>query len=429
MAKNDYSRRSSKDVFWGDDNSNKNSSKSDELDELFRESERIPEDPAPIPTPPPYIPPSPNVQEVGKDDDDGDKVENNDNNIVDNEVWDTEGDYDSTEIADDAVPFMTAAGWNGLEFAPSVVLDNAPDEIPPEEQPDANPMPTSITVNKYTPQYQYDTQFDIDVDKFSQQYENQISKLITIKITGVIVAVCIAIVGFCHWDFTVLYVVVATVVCVIISSVSQRKYAEIIKELIKDFKVIDSYTHVVGDMYQKVCANIFSFQKFNASECDYYREDLTVINTGGGKTHVAELRVSYTTGSGKNSHTDILFTGEYYTFAMPKPYADGVLVCKGIMPVVETNQYYDCKYRFYAINQNMPNSDFGHITHIVDRLSENYKDDFALYFEGGCVHLLIKTTDITFFDFGFFDFSVKEKLKRDVPRLALRVKIAEILAE
>jgi hypothetical protein len=77
----------------------------------------------------------------------------------------------------------------------------------------------------------------------------------------------------------------------------------------------------------------------------------------------------------------------------------------------------------------MPNSDFGHITHIVDRLSENFQEDFALYFEGGYVNLLFKTSDIRFFDFGFFDFSVKNKLKRDVPRLALRVKIAEILTE
>ena len=114
---------------------------------------------------------------------------------------------------------------------------------------------------------------------------------------------------------------------------------------------------------------------------------------------------------------------------MPKPYADGVLVCKGTMPVIEPNKYYDAKYRFYAINNNMPNSDFGHITHIVDRLSENYKEDFALYFENGKVHLFINTNTMSFFDFGFWNFSVKDKLKRDVPRLAMRVKIAGILTE
>ena len=114
---------------------------------------------------------------------------------------------------------------------------------------------------------------------------------------------------------------------------------------------------------------------------------------------------------------------------MPKPYADGVLVCKGTMPVIEPNQYYDAKYRFYAINNNMPNSDFGHITHIVDRLSENLQQDFALYFKDGQAHLIVNTNTLLFFDFGFWDFSVKDKLKRDVPRLAMRVKIAGILTE
>ena len=54
MAKNDYSRRSNKDVFWGDDDNNKNSSKSDELDELFRQSEALEQQKQP--TPPPYEP-------------------------------------------------------------------------------------------------------------------------------------------------------------------------------------------------------------------------------------------------------------------------------------------------------------------------------------------------------------------------------------
>ena len=44
MAKNDYSRRSKKDVFWGDDDNN--SSKSDELDELFREEHKTLEEDA-----------------------------------------------------------------------------------------------------------------------------------------------------------------------------------------------------------------------------------------------------------------------------------------------------------------------------------------------------------------------------------------------
>ena len=348
MAKNDYSRRSSKEVFWGDDNTNKNSSKSDELDELFRESERIPEDDA------------------------GDIDENIGDNLVDDEA---------------------------------------------------------VAVNKYTPRHQSDTQYDINIEQFSQQYEEQISKLIKTKIIVLIAIIGIVIAGIYHWDFTVLYVIVAILGGVIMGCVSQSRYAEIIKELVKNFKVIDSYSHQMKDMYQNVCTHVFSFQKFSAPECDYYREDLTVIKTGDATVNVAELRVSHTTGSGKHAHTDILFTGEYYTFVMPKPYADGVLVCKGMMPVIETNQYYDSKYRFYAINQNMPNSDFGHITHIVDRLSENFQEDFALYFEGGYVNLLFKTSDIRFFDFGFFDFSVKNKLKRDVPRLALRVKIAEILTE
>ena len=58
MATNDYTRRSKKDVFWGDDNNNKNSSKSDELEELFRQSEALeqPNEQAPTPQEPSYEP-------------------------------------------------------------------------------------------------------------------------------------------------------------------------------------------------------------------------------------------------------------------------------------------------------------------------------------------------------------------------------------
>ena len=425
MAKNDYSRRSKKDVFWGDDDNN--SSKSDELDELFREEHKTLEEdaqtnvPEPVYEPEPesvYEPepesvyePEPEPEEIGDEDD----------------AYD--GDYNSTEIADDAVPFMTSPGWNGLGYAPSVVLENAPDELPLEEQSDANPMPESITVNEYKPQHQSDTRLDINVEKLSQQYEKEISNLVTVKIIWLLAIVGVIIAGFYNYDYIFLFIVVTIVGCLITSCVSQNKYAEIIKDLVKSFKVIDSYSHQVKDDREKVCSDIFRFQEYSAQECGYYREDLTVIKTGDATIQVSELHVSYTSGSGKHAHITPLFSGEYYTFAMPKPYADGVLVCKGTMPVIEPNQYYDAKYRFYAINNNMPNSDFGHITHIVDRLSENFQQDFALYFKDGQAHLIVNTNTLLFFDFGFWDFSVKDKLKRDVPRLAMRVKIAGILTE
>ena len=450
MATNDYSRRSKKDVFWGDDD-NKNS-KSDELDELFREEHKTLEEdtqtnvPEPVfePEPEPVYEPEPELEEI-IDDEGNHNDEENPDGEEENSDWEEnidgeeddayEGDYNSTEIADDAVPFMTSPGWNGLGYAPSVVLGNAPDELPPEEQSDANPMPKSITINKYTPQHQSDTQLNTNIEQLSHQYEDKVSNLVNFKIIALLVIIGILIasiyVGYYDSEMISFCWLASIIGCFIIGSISQSKYAEVIKELVKSFKVIDSYTHDLKNTYQKVCTNIFRFPKFSADDCDYYREDLTEIKIGDTTISATELLVSHTTGSGKNSHTDLLFTGEYYTFVMPKPYADGVLVCKGTMPVIEPNKYYDCKYRFYATNNNMPNSDFGHITHIVDRLSENYKEDFALYFENGKAHLIVNTNTLLFFDFdfGFWDFSVKDKLKRDVPRLAMRVKIAGILTE
>ena len=54
MAANEYSRRSSKDVFWGDDDNKKKDSKSDELEELFRQSEALEQQEEQ--TPPPHAP-------------------------------------------------------------------------------------------------------------------------------------------------------------------------------------------------------------------------------------------------------------------------------------------------------------------------------------------------------------------------------------
>ena len=253
MAKNDYSRRSKKDVFWGDDDNN--SSKSDELDELFREEHKTLEEdaqtnvPEPVYEPEPesvYEPepesvyePEPEPEEIGDEDD----------------AYD--GDYNSTEIADDAVPFMTSPGWNGLGYAPSMVLENAPDELPLEEQSDANPMPESITVNEYKPQHQSDTRLDTDVEKISQQYEKEISNLVTVKIIWLLAIVGVIIAGFYNYDYIFLYIVVTIAGCLITSCVSQNKYAEIIKDLVKSFKVIDSYSHQMKDDRKKVCSDIF----------------------------------------------------------------------------------------------------------------------------------------------------------------------------
>lgn len=417
MAANDYSRRSKKDVFWGDDN---NKSKSNELDELIKDEQRTLEEDTETNASEPVCEPVPEPL----------PEENFDEENFDEEDYGYDGEYDSTKIADDAVPFMTAPGWNGLGYVPSEITDYAPDEIPPEEQHDAHPMPMSITVNKYTPQHQSDTRVDIDIEKFSRDYESQINKLITLKIIALVVVIGAGIsVRFWLPIPLSLCIIVTIIGCNIVGSVAKRNYAKIIKELVKRFKVIDLYSRKVEDSRKKVCTDIFDFPEYNAYNCDYYREDLTVIKHGDSTINVAELLVTYTTGSGKSSTTHTLFTGEYYTFAMPKPYADGVLVCNGEMPIAEPDQYFDSKYRFYAINKNMSNSDFGHITYIVDRISEKYGKDFVLFFEDGFAHLIVKTPNIMFFDFGFWDFSVKDNLKRDVKRLAMRVKIAEILSE
>ncbi len=346
MAKNDYSRRSSKDVFWGDDN------KDNQLDFDTPASNQYEPQPEPVIEPPAEQVPEPPTEQV------------------------------------------------------------------PEHQPEPVPEPPS-NVDKEK----------IDVDKLIRKFDSQIDGYVFKKIIFLLIAIA-SFFTLGLGENMAVFPLAGLIAFFIVGS--GQKYTEILKNIIEDLTVGGKYSSgKIGESrVPPIYKRIFCSNRRPIENCTFSPEDQTEIKIGNSTVHSTELTIFFTTGSGKNMVFNYVFEGEYHDCTMPNPYADGVLVCKGKMLVIKPDVYIDDKYRFYFFNGETNNSDLGRISNLCDRLSEFFGDeDFALFYDAGSIHLITKTKNNDFGDFGLLDFSVRDRLKRDVGWLVRRINIAQILAE
>ncbi|MBQ5576049.1 MAG: hypothetical protein IIT37_08380, partial [Bacteroidales bacterium] len=224
MAKNDYSRRSKKDVFWGDDDNNKNSSKSDELDELFRQSEALEHQKQPTPPPhePAYEPsysyePEPTYEPEPEPTFESEpEPEPETETEVDNPYF----DYDSV-VKDDIEP--------PEEEEPALQKIVPPPYIPSQQQ-STTPPPTK---NKE------DALDGFNVEKFIQDNDTNFTRTIVCKVASQILCVWLLIKWALYAPYILFIIIFVGVIAKgIINMIFKNRYKDYIKSAAKSIKKV-----------------------------------------------------------------------------------------------------------------------------------------------------------------------------------------------
>ena len=403
MAKNDYSRRSNKDVFWGDDNNNKNSSKSDELEELFRQSEALeqPNEQAPTPHEPAYEPvPEP---EPYKDD----------------EVDNPDFDYDSIVV-------------NELETETPPPYE--PENItPPQNEPPNITPPPYIPSQTQSPSPQptkerEDALEGFDVEKFVKDNSFNFSMTIFAKVVSEIICAHLML----KWVFNTPYLwwiifVVALTIVHVLKFIFQRRYTNYVNLAIKQIKKVKKLNRTPTKvMYWG------SLLDFPYSNVYTNNEDEIVIETDETKVFSCEMK--FTRKVNKND-TETLLNCEVYKADMKgrTSFADNITLMKGNMPFIKTKKYF-CEVSQYVLyyddEQNLNECNIPRVCAIADQIAAYLGDKtFAMHFNTDAITLALPIPNMEKFDYGFFNYTIEDRIRRDVTAIADRVCLSDLLAE
>ena len=411
MAANDYSRRSSKDVFWGDDNNNKNSSKSDELEELFRQSEALEQQKEQTPTPhePAYEPSYEQSYEPSYEPEIKEEVE------VDNPNF----DYDS------------------------IVVNETETETPPpyEQQNVAPPQnePRNITPPPYIPpqkkssippptKKKEDALEDFDVEKYIKDNSSNFSTTIFAKVVSVILCGCLLLKWVLNTPYLwwIIFVVALTIVRVL-DFIFQRRYTNYINLAIKQIKKVKALNRTPLQVMH--WESLLDFPYSNVYDNN---EDEIVIVTD--ETKVFSCEMEFFRKVSKNN-TETFLNCEIYKADMEgrTSFADNITLMKGNMPFIKTKKYF-CEVSQYVLyyddEQNLNECNIPRVCAIADRISAYLGDKaFAMHFNTDTITLALPTHDMEKYDYGFFDFTIEDRIRRDVTAIVDRVCLSDMLAE
>ena len=403
MARNDYSRRSKKDVFWGDDNNNKKSSKSDELEELFRQSEALeqPNEQAPTPHEPAYEPvPEP---EPYKDD----------------EVDNPDFDYDSIVVNEPET-----------ETPPPYEPENI---TPPQNEPPNITPPPYIPSQTQSPSPQptkerEDALEGFDVEKFVKDNSSNFSMTIFAKVVSEILCAHLML----KWVFNTpsmwwLVLIVAFILFLVIVFIFQHRYTNYVNLAIKQIKKVKKLNRTPTKvMYWG------SLLDFPYSNVYTNNEDEIVIETDETKVFSCEMK--FTRKVNKND-TETLLNCEIYKADMEgrTPFADNITLMKGNMPFIKTKKYF-CEVSQYVLyyddEQNLNECNIPRVCAIADRIAAYLGDKtFAMHFNTDAITLALPMQNMEKFDYGFFNYTIEDRIRRDVTAIADRVCLSDLLAE
>ena len=331
MAANDYSRRSKKDVFWGDDN---NKSKSNELDELIK------------------------------------------------------------------------------------------DEITLEEDTENNASePICEPVTEPLPEVNFDE--DFDMEKFFRENDSKITTTVTVKIlTHFLLPVLLLGITLITFMMHILCfsVIFYFIAFLIISNKFTNDYEEYINKAIESFKKIKLYKHKIEGGA--------AWGKMISCPGEAYTKDLTRIEIDDNIVKAMDLEIFLNMG---RYGTITYFTGMYYEIALgDKSFADNVLLVKGNIKHIKKRVYtfQHNGYTIYAYNEDyIENSDMNRVYALADEL-RNYLNNknFIINFSGDKILLMLAADIKDNFHYGFFNYAITDRLRRDISLLKNRIKIAEILA-
>lgn len=435
MARNDYSRRSNKDVFWGDDNNNKNSSKSDELDELFRQSEALeqPNEQAPTPHEPAYEPepepepthdydnlfepePVPEPEpykdvEVDNPDFDYDSIVVNEteNETETQTETETETEYD-TEYETETPP-----PYEPRKIAPTQNI-TPPPYIPSQTQ-STTPPPTK---NKE------DALDGFDVEKFIKDNDTNFSITIICKVISQIIFVCLVLKCLSMFPWWIV-LIGGLIVHKIINYIFSSRYKNYIKTAIKSIKKVKNFNS--SPTLSTPWGNLLEF--FIHGDIETESEDELIIHTDETKVISNETFIADKVGKS----TKELLTCEFYTADMEgrTAFANNMIIAKSSMLNVKKLK---CRQKisqytlFYNAQKDLDKCNLPRILAIADKVSAFVGDkNFAIFFGPKIINMALQIPNMDKFDYDTFNYTIADRIRRDVTAIADRVCLADILAE
>ena len=413
MAKNDYSRRSKKDVFWGDDDNNKNSSKSDELDELFRQSEALEQQKQP--TPPPYEPayepsysyePEPTYEPEPEPTFESEpEPEPETETEVDNPYF----DYDSV-VKDDIEPPEEE------EPAPQKIVP--PPYIPSQKQ-STTPPPTKD---------KEDVLDGFNVEKFIQDNDTNFTRTIVCKVASQILCVWLLIKWALYAPYILFIIIFVGVIAKgIINLIFNSRYKDYIKSAAMSIKKVTAFNAKPQLEMPWETLLQFPYTKLLTD-----KEDELIIMAD--ETKVISQEISAYHYVGKNSK-EILFNCEYYMADMEgrTTFANNIIIAKNKMPFIKRLKYFRevSQYILYYDNQqDIDECNIPRVLAIAEKVSAYLgKKNFAMYFDSNNIHLVLPIPNLDKFNYNTFNYAIADRIRRDVTAIADRVCLADLLAE
>jgi|GEM_PF-5884443 len=399
MASNDYSRRSKKDVFWGDDNNNKNSSKSDELEELFRQSEALeqPKEQAPTPHEPVYEPSYESVPEPEPVPEPKEEVE----------VYNPNFDYDSIVVNETETE-------TPLQNEPRNITP--PPYIPPQTQ-SPSPQPTKE---------REDALEGFDVEKFIKDNSTNFTTTIICKVISQIIFVCLVLKCLSMFSFWIV-LIGGVIVYKIIDFIFSSRYTNYIKMAIKSIKKVKNFSS--SPTLTTPWSNLLEFYTYNDIETE--SEDELIIHTDETKVISHEAFFAYKVG--KTTHK--LLTCEYYIADMEghTTFAKNMIIAKSSMLYVKKLKFRQTisQYTlFYNDQRDLDKCNLPRILAIADKVSTFVGDkNFAILFSPKGINMALQIPNLEKFDYDFFDYTIEDRIRRDVTAIADRVCLSDLLAE
>ena len=428
MATNDYTRRSKKDVFWGDDNNNKNSSKSDELDELFRQSEALERQKQPTPPPhePAYEPELEPTFEPDTKTDDHIPVFDYDS------IVETEAETPEEESAQYAKEFEAMEQMDETEETDEMDETDIMDENPPAYTPTQNTTPPpyipSQTQSTTPPptKNKEDALDGFDVEKFIKDNDTNFSITIICKVISQIIFVCLVLKCLSMFPWWIV-LIGGVIVHKIINYIFSSRYKNYINTAIKSIKKVKNFNS--SPTLSTPWGNLLEF--FIHGDIETESEDELIIHTDETKVISNETFIADKVGKS----TKELLTCEFYTADMEgrTAFANNMIIAKSSMLNVKKLK---CRQKisqytlFYNAQKDLDKCNLPRILAIADKVSAFVGDkNFAIFFGPKIINMALQIPNMDKFDYDTFNYTIADRIRRDVTAIADRVCLADILAE
>ncbi len=481
MARNDYSRRSSKDVFWGDDDNNKKGSKSDELEELFKQSEALEQqkEQAPPPHAPAYEPSyetdssyEPSYETEFKMDSapsyessfessiepetpsyesefkmDSEPTHDYDNLFepkpepepelaedVDNPYF----DYDSllvndTEAQDDDQSEEYAQDDESEQLEEQFDATEQPIQTPPPYEPrNIAPPPYIPSQNRQTTTPPAKRQEDIldgfDVEKFIKDNDTNFNMTIFAKVFSQGFGVFLLL-KWLFYDFEKwwLVLIMAFIGFGLIMYIFGNSYEKYINQALKSIKRVISYNKNPKNTIPWGSMIVFPHSEVSATKED----ELIVV---ADETKVTSQEFLFERKVGKNDKETLMMC-ECYSADMDgrTSFADNIVLAKGKMPYARHAKFRQpvSQYVLHFDDQNcLDECNTPRLLALADSVSAHLGNKpFVMAFSSTNINLAVPIDHLDKFDYNFFDYTIADRIRRDITATVNRVQVANLLAE